>query len=605
MLSLPLNGLEALKVNKNIEAQTQNAKGRVTDSALLLFVGVDNYMKCIKRKIIKNILVGTLALVLAVSAPFSGVMKVKATAALPATAESAESLMALLDVLVNAMAAGGAIEYVADYDNDMDLLDGFMKFARSMSLAGNPPGEMEFVLADGTTTTLDDLLTDVEDGVITLPNEQQWGQYRVGFGDDFAKILEAWEERGSGTGGSSEPEPEEPKFNKLKALAIGSGLVGSISAFILALKNGEVEGLAPETYFEADQLMKFTEDDYHAQLSGTYTASFRYSCSYSYFDSSNNRTNNVHVSRWFDQSVSKRMAAYHHISNDGSHSLGFVQPSGNSWAYVNYPGFYTETFNGKVSSGSFSGNTRWEGWYLHNTYTNCSCSGNFPIFSSAAEAGNYVTSGQGYKNAINYKPSIYNYPSLANSLSNSLASWTGTRLSPATLQKTYTGVKNAYETEIKPNVDTEKDTDTNTKTYVDTVTKVVTETIVKPDTDTSTEPGTETKPGTGTTTPGTGTGTGTGTDTDLEVDVNDYKVDLREVFPFCIPFDFITLLNVLDADPVAPCFSFPVVIPALDYEESVQLDMAIFDDVAKVIRTCEKVSFLIFLMFATSKVIRW
>lgn len=92
---------------------------------------------------------------------------------------------------------------------------------------------------------------------------------------------------------------------------------------------------------------------------------------------------------------------------------------------------------------------------------------------------------------------------------------------------------------------------------------------------------------------------------DPDMKMADYEVDLRSLFPFCIPFDFVALLNALDADPVAPCFTFPVVIPALDYREDIKLDLSIFDDVAKVIRICEKVSFLIFLMFATSKVIRW
>lgn len=94
-----------------------------------------------------------------------------------------------------------------------------------------------------------------------------------------------------------------------------------------------------------------------------------------------------------------------------------------------------------------------------------------------------------------------------------------------------------------------------------------------------------------------------GTDTDPEM--SDYKVELTGVFPFCIPFDFIALLKVLSAEPEAPRFAFPVVIPALDYEETFYIDLSIFDDVAKVMRTCEKVSFIIFLMFATSKVIRW
>ncbi len=88
-------------------------------------------------------------------------------------------------------------------------------------------------------------------------------------------------------------------------------------------------------------------------------------------------------------------------------------------------------------------------------------------------------------------------------------------------------------------------------------------------------------------------------------DLSSYKVDLQAVFPFCIPFDFIALLRVLDAEPEAPCFDFPVVIPAIGYEETVKLDMSVFDDVAEVIRLCETVSFIIFLMFATSKVIKW
>ena len=90
-----------------------------------------------------------------------------------------------------------------------------------------------------------------------------------------------------------------------------------------------------------------------------------------------------------------------------------------------------------------------------------------------------------------------------------------------------------------------------------------------------------------------------------DMNATDYKVELSGIFPFCIPFDFIALLRTLDAEPRAPCFTFPVVIPALSYREDVKLDLAIFDDVAKVIRLCEKVSFILFLMFVTSKVIRW
>lgn len=93
--------------------------------------------------------------------------------------------------------------------------------------------------------------------------------------------------------------------------------------------------------------------------------------------------------------------------------------------------------------------------------------------------------------------------------------------------------------------------------------------------------------------------------TDPDPEMSNYKVELTGVFPFCIPFDFIALLKVLSAEPEAPRFALPVVIPALGYEDTFYIDMSIFDDAAEVMRTFEKISFLVFLMFATSKVIRW
>lgn len=123
---------------------------------------------------------------------------------------------------------------------------------------------------------------------------------------------------------------------------------------------------------------------------------------------------------------------------------------------------------------------------------------------------------------------------------------------------------------------------------------------LKPDPGTDPDPGTKPDPGTD---PGTDPDPGV---TPLpDITMEHYQVDLKDIFPFCIPFDFIELLRVLDAQPRAPCFTFPVVIPALDYREDVELDLSVFDDVARVIRLCEKVSFILFLMFVTSKVIRW
>ena len=157
-------------------------------------------------------------------------------------------------------------------------------------------------------------------------------------------------------------------------------------------------------------------------------------------------------------------------------------------------------------------------------------------------------------------------------------------------------------TETKPNTGT----DTGTETKPDTGTDTGTET--KPDTDTDT--GTETKPDTGTDTgtetkPDIDTGDGTDTDPGEEMDAEGYKVDLTMIFPFCLPFDLIAFFDALSAEPVTPVFEFPFVVPALDYNENVTIDLSIFDGVMEIFRLGELGCFIIMLIYATSKLIKW
>ena len=120
-----------------------------------------------------------------------------------------------------------------------------------------------------------------------------------------------------------------------------------------------------------------------------------------------------------------------------------------------------------------------------------------------------------------------------------------------------------------------------------------------------------------TTAPGTDTGGGgTGTDPDApdssDVNVDDYKTDLRLVFPFCIPFDLIHLLETLDAEPEAPRFEIPVDIEVddpfprgrssgkmIDYETTIVIDMSDYEEPIKVIRLFEIIFFIVGLMMIT------
>ena len=96
-------------------------------------------------------------------------------------------------------------------------------------------------------------------------------------------------------------------------------------------------------------------------------------------------------------------------------------------------------------------------------------------------------------------------------------------------------------------------------------------------------------------------------DTD-DVDPDKYKTDLRLVFPFCIPFDLIHLLEVLDAEPEAPRFEIPVDIEAenpftkkkiVNYHTTIVIDMSDYEEPVKVIRIFEIMFFILGLMLIT------
>ena len=112
--------------------------------------------------------------------------------------------------------------------------------------------------------------------------------------------------------------------------------------------------------------------------------------------------------------------------------------------------------------------------------------------------------------------------------------------------------------------------------------------------------------------PGGGESGGGSTDPDNpdsgDTDLDNYKADLRDVFPFCIPFDLIHLLNVLDAEPEAPVFKIPIDLEAgnpftgdkiVDYHSEMVIDLSDYDDAIKVIRILEIIAFLLGLMLIT------
>ena len=97
-------------------------------------------------------------------------------------------------------------------------------------------------------------------------------------------------------------------------------------------------------------------------------------------------------------------------------------------------------------------------------------------------------------------------------------------------------------------------------------------------------------------------------DSSSDVDPKDYAIDLRQIFPFCIPFDLIHLLNVLDAEPEAPRFEIPIDLEAdnpftgkkiVDYHTKIVIDMSDYEQPIKVIRIFEVMFFILALLLIT------
>lgn len=81
--------------------------------------------------------------------------------------------------------------------------------------------------------------------------------------------------------------------------------------------------------------------------------------------------------------------------------------------------------------------------------------------------------------------------------------------------------------------------------------------------------------------------------------VSDYTITgLQDVFPFCIPFDLIDFLNVLDAEPEAPRFEWE-----FEYAKGkvykFDLDLSRFEAVAAAFRTFELLGFCLALILIT------
>lgn len=87
-----------------------------------------------------------------------------------------------------------------------------------------------------------------------------------------------------------------------------------------------------------------------------------------------------------------------------------------------------------------------------------------------------------------------------------------------------------------------------------------------------------------------------------EVPTYQYGVSLKEFFPFCIPFDVVDFLGVLDAEPQAPAYTFKMPVGYNGKEvkwKEFTISLEPFSSVAAVVRQFELLAFIVGLAVAT------
>lgn len=554
-----------------------------------------------------------LAMVIVIGSVLGGnTLKVKAASATVAMSPelAAEFYMVLLQVAETAMHVSGAnngfnnkeaMEAIGDgvqgyfvtsmsegVDFEFQTTDG--QTFKSYSNSGYPGGLVEYTTADGQTYKLsgDKFTTLLLNGTITLDPDiynDTDDKPTVDKNDEYVKNMKAmfdakWDELkeigfDDGSGGDPTPSPSpDPKkvFTKIALVSLGASLIAVAGAFVNDLFAGKVDEVDNSNFYSVPY------NNYNLPV-----FDYSYLSSSSTFFSIDGSTASYVVNPYpFVLPEHCYYACVYQFSGSDydCFSIMYVHAVGDTFYYDagSLPCIGTKYSDGS----SFSANVG-----TLNVRNNVRLSTNIPFFDSHDSMkkffNTYMNKGlAGIDVSGLLNGEAYDFPDLVKSVPEVLQPLTGTKFSPSLLPGINTAVSNA----VKSLPETSTDTKANTETYKETMTSTITD--VAPKTEVAPLPST---------TPGTETGDG--------FDGDSYKRDLKLIFPFCIPFDFIHFIKALSADPVAPCFKIPIKLDSLGIDMVLELDLAWMDPVMEIFRLGELGCFVIMLMAATKKMIGW
>lgn len=81
-------------------------------------------------------------------------------------------------------------------------------------------------------------------------------------------------------------------------------------------------------------------------------------------------------------------------------------------------------------------------------------------------------------------------------------------------------------------------------------------------------------------------------------------IDLKEIFPFCIPFDLVAILEFLNREPIAPHFVLPFVFEPLNINYTFDIDFKDYEVLSNILRSFLTVIYIVALLFKTRDLIR-
>lgn len=555
-----------------------------------------------------------LAVVLVAGSVLNGnTLKVKAASATVAMSPelAAEFYLFLYQLTETAMHVGGANNRLDSKEAMETLRDGVIGYysvsgeknvdfeikttdGRTFKSYSSPEyrgGLVEYTTAEGQTYKLsrDKFTTLLLNGTITLDPDiynDTDEEPTVNDDDEYVKNMKAmfdakWEElreigfkddSGDPTPSPS-PDPEKKAFKNIALVTVGVSLVALAGAFVKDLYNGKVEGVNISDYYTVPY------NNYNLPV-----FDYSYLSSSSTIFSIDGSTASYVVNP--DPFVLPEHCYYACVyqfsgSDYDSFSTMYVHAVGDTFYYDsgNLPCIGTKYSDGS----SFSANVG-----SLNVRNNVRLSTNIPFFDSHDSMkkffNTYMNKGlTGIDVSGLLNGEVYDFPELTKSVPTVMQPLTGYEFAPGRLRNVNQALADAA-TKVQPETGT--DTAAATKTYTDTMTDTMTK--VAPKTEVNPLPST---------TPGTETGEG--------FEGESYKRDLKLLFPFCIPFDFIHLIQALKAEPETPKFEIPVKLDFVDVDTSIVIDLAWMDPIMKIWRLGELGLFIVMLMKSTSKMIRW